>query len=49
MNYSLMFILSKVYHQNDINGLESSIAFVLVTENKFDCYNIDIADKNIRY
>ncbi len=32
------------------NGLESPTVYVLVTDNKFDFYNItDIADKNTRY
>ena len=32
------------------NGLESPTVFVLVTDNKFDFYNItEIADKNIEY
>ena len=32
------------------NGLESSTVYVLVTDNKFDFYNItEIADKNIGY
>ena len=32
------------------NGIESPTVFVLVTDNKFDFYNItEIADKNIRY
>ena len=32
------------------NGLESPTVYVLVTDNKFDFYNItEIADKNTRY
>ena len=32
------------------NGLESPTVYVLVTDNKFDFYNItEIADKNIEY
>ncbi len=41
--------LSEVYCQKRHNGLESPTVFVLITDNKFDFYNItDIADKKYR-
>ena len=44
-----MILLSEVYYQKRHNGLESPTVFVLVTDNKFDFYNItEIADKKCR-
>ena len=44
-----VILLSEVYYQIDISGLESSTVYVLVTDNKFDFYNItEIADKKYK-
>ena len=44
-----MILLLEVYYRKQHNGLESPTVYVLVTDNKFDFYNItEIADKKYK-